>query len=60
MSRDAAMADGVHAAMDRVHAADGEAMSNRTAPEPERQQLTPGYYPVLASRQLRNRALSAT
>jgi hypothetical protein len=50
MSRDAAVADGVHAAMDAMQPTEGDAVVDRPAAEPERQQLTPGYHSVLASR----------
>jgi hypothetical protein len=60
VSRDAAVADRVDAAMDRVQTGGGEPMSNRSAAEAERQQLAPGYHTVLAPRHLRDHPLSAT
>jgi hypothetical protein len=47
-----AMSDRIHATMDRVQSASGYPMIDRSAPEPERRELSARHHTVLASRKL--------
>jgi hypothetical protein len=52
------MPDGVDAAVDRMQAARGQPVSNRTPSDPELKQLLPGHHSVLALREPSHRSVA--